>query len=368
IDVEEFASRLFKQYGVGKKGRDNGILVLVARDDRRFRVEVGYGLEGTLPDALSKRLMDQKAVPRFKQGAFGLGLYDLGVALATKVAESEGVALNLPGPPEAVGSAEATQPLGLLDSPPAPSRWAEWRRWIGGLSLLGLTLLFIAWRTARFHLAPSKAGRRLAFGRSGTDFPVVLVLFAVAATFFTAGFGGIHVLVMLGGTVSAVGLWATWRKIYGPRVETYRRFCPSCRKPMQLINESEDDSRLKENEIAEEIAEGMDYEFWRCARCRTEERFDVKLPYADPCPRCQNRSLVTLITTVAEATYTSKGQRRTDKNCKYRACKFAETTYQTIPMKTRSSSSGGSGGYSGGGGGGSFGGGSSGGGGASGGW
>src|SRR5262245_46734825 len=58
FDVEQFANLLFKRYGVGKKEKDNGILILVARDNRRFRVEVGYGLEAVLPDALCKRLMD----------------------------------------------------------------------------------------------------------------------------------------------------------------------------------------------------------------------------------------------------------------------------------------------------------------------
>src|SRR5579864_9056663 len=48
--VEEYANRLFKEWGVGKKGADNGVLVLVAPSERRIRIEVGYGLEPVLPD------------------------------------------------------------------------------------------------------------------------------------------------------------------------------------------------------------------------------------------------------------------------------------------------------------------------------
>src|SRR5687768_7244828 len=48
--VETYANRLFNQWGIGKKGKDNGVLILAAIEDRKIRIEVGYGLEGTLPD------------------------------------------------------------------------------------------------------------------------------------------------------------------------------------------------------------------------------------------------------------------------------------------------------------------------------
>ncbi len=59
--VEEYANRLFSEWGIGKKGRDNGVLILIARDDREMRIEVGYGLEGVLPDGLAGAITRETA-------------------------------------------------------------------------------------------------------------------------------------------------------------------------------------------------------------------------------------------------------------------------------------------------------------------
>lgn len=366
--VEEFANLLFKRYGVGKKDKNNGILILVAHEDRRFRVEVGYGLEAVLPDALCKRLMDQRAVPHFKAGRFGNGLYDLGLALAQKVADNHGVALSLSENFQNEAPTENSQALGLMGSAPEEiSPGPEWWRFANGAAFFGFTLLFVAYRTVRLHLSPSLAGRRLALGRDGTAYPAKLILVVFFSTFALGFFtnAGLSILSAVVGTGLALGLWVAWRKFYQPRVEGYRRRCSRCRQAMNRIEESADDRLLKEHEIDEEIAEGMDYEFWRCPGCAFDERFNVELPYASDCPACRNRSLVTKETITLQPTYSANGQKRIDKNCKYRACRHAETIFKSIPKKVKSSSSSSGGG---GGGGGSFGGGSSGGGGASGGW
>jgi len=72
--VEEYAVRVFEQWKLGQKGKDNGVLVLVASEDRRMRVEVGYGLEGTLPDAVAARVIRNVMTPRFKQGDYDGGI------------------------------------------------------------------------------------------------------------------------------------------------------------------------------------------------------------------------------------------------------------------------------------------------------
>ena len=65
--IENYAVALFKEWGIGSKQHDNGILLLVARDDREVRIEVGYGLEGALPDALSHTIIQTILIPAFKQ-------------------------------------------------------------------------------------------------------------------------------------------------------------------------------------------------------------------------------------------------------------------------------------------------------------
>jgi uncharacterized protein len=66
--IEGYGIRLATQLQAGQKGKDNGVLLLVARDDRKVRIEVGYGLEGALPDVLCARIIREEIVPRFKQG------------------------------------------------------------------------------------------------------------------------------------------------------------------------------------------------------------------------------------------------------------------------------------------------------------
>ena len=66
--IETYSIRLATELKAGQKGKDNGVLLLVARDDRKVRIEVGYGLEGALPDVLCARIIRDEIVPRFKQG------------------------------------------------------------------------------------------------------------------------------------------------------------------------------------------------------------------------------------------------------------------------------------------------------------
>ncbi|MEA4854884.1 MAG: TPM domain-containing protein [Solidesulfovibrio sp.] len=72
--LEEYAIKVAQAWGIGQKGRDNGALLLVAKGDRKVRIEVGYGLEGRLTDALSGRIIDYAIVPSFKAGKFDAGI------------------------------------------------------------------------------------------------------------------------------------------------------------------------------------------------------------------------------------------------------------------------------------------------------
>ncbi|MEK7654293.1 MAG: TPM domain-containing protein [Patescibacteria group bacterium] len=72
--VENYASELFQEWGIGQKGKDNGILFLVAVEDHEMRIEVGYGLEGALTDAQSYWLQQNIAVPAFRNDDFYTGI------------------------------------------------------------------------------------------------------------------------------------------------------------------------------------------------------------------------------------------------------------------------------------------------------
>lgn len=83
-DIFNFAHELFRQWGIGKKKSNNGLLILFVADQRKVRFTVGYGLEGTMTDAMSKRIQMQRMVPRFKAGDWDGGMID-GVRAAAQV-------------------------------------------------------------------------------------------------------------------------------------------------------------------------------------------------------------------------------------------------------------------------------------------
>lgn len=72
--LEDYANRLFRFWKLGQAKENNGVLLLVALDDRKVRIEVGYGLEGTLTDALSKLIIADDMVPAFRAGNYGAGI------------------------------------------------------------------------------------------------------------------------------------------------------------------------------------------------------------------------------------------------------------------------------------------------------
>src|SRR5215212_12168339 len=74
LTVEDYANRLFRHWQLGQKAKNNGVLLLVAPNERKVRIEVGYGLEGALTDALSKVIIATAVAPRFKQGDFAGGI------------------------------------------------------------------------------------------------------------------------------------------------------------------------------------------------------------------------------------------------------------------------------------------------------
>jgi uncharacterized protein len=72
--LESFALKVSRTWALGRKGQNDGILFLISKNDRKLRIEVGHGLEGTLPDALAGRIIQDVVVPRFRSGDFDGGI------------------------------------------------------------------------------------------------------------------------------------------------------------------------------------------------------------------------------------------------------------------------------------------------------
>jgi uncharacterized protein len=118
--VEAFSLRVAETWKLGQRGKDNGVLVLIAKNDRAMRIEVGYGLEGALTDAICSRILDEVMRPRFRAGDFGGGI----AAAADVIARTVRGEQALP--------AEAPEGTPLSDAP-----------WWGRLLGLGIFVLVV---------------------------------------------------------------------------------------------------------------------------------------------------------------------------------------------------------------------------------
>ncbi|BAP81562.1 methanol dehydrogenase [Pseudomonas sp. MT-1] len=118
--IEEFGVELGREWGIGQKEEDTGALLIVARDDRRVRIEVGYGLEGRLTDAQSSVIINRIITPAFREGDFTRGI-------------TEGAA--------AIVQVLGGDPLRTAELPPAMPMGAQQP---GGLGILGFFLMLVA--------------------------------------------------------------------------------------------------------------------------------------------------------------------------------------------------------------------------------
>ncbi len=110
-DIAQFGIRLAEAWKIGRAKQDDGIIVIVAKQDRKMRIEVGYGLEGAIPDAVAKRLISEQMAPAFKQGQFYAGLQQVSTQLMRLIQGEQ-----LP--------------------PPEPARKAQTEDWLSWLPIL----------------------------------------------------------------------------------------------------------------------------------------------------------------------------------------------------------------------------------------
>ena len=147
--IEDYAVRLFEQAGIGKKSKDNGLLILVARTERKVRIEVGYDLEEFIPDGFAGDVIRRDFLPAFRQDAYGAGLLAGATRIINRIAERRGVTLDdVPKP--AVRQTDDTSLLRFLP--------------------IGILLLFILISIARSRSDRGFRGPRSPWGGFGGPF------------------------------------------------------------------------------------------------------------------------------------------------------------------------------------------------------
>jgi uncharacterized protein len=152
-EVEPYANELFRTWKLGEKTKNNGVLLLVAPNERRVRIEVGYGLEGTLTDALSQVIIANAITPRFKTGDYAGGITrgvdDIITVLTTDASEWQ------------------QRPSLRLDRAAAPAH-INWFAIVGIVIVLGLMIVSPGFRW--FILGMLMSGRNSGGGFSGGGF------------------------------------------------------------------------------------------------------------------------------------------------------------------------------------------------------
>lgn len=92
--IEDYALSILREWGIGSKEKNNGALIVVAVQDRRSRIEVGYGLEGLMTDGLTGRIQDQAMIPYFRKGNYAAGIVNGYAVTASLIAKDAGVQLT----------------------------------------------------------------------------------------------------------------------------------------------------------------------------------------------------------------------------------------------------------------------------------
>ncbi len=103
-DINEYSIELAEKWKVGQADQDNGIIFVMSMEERQVRIEVGYGLEGAIPDGRAGEILDEQVLPYLQQGDFGTGFLAGTIEVAREIADEYNVE------------------LGTLDAPPTPSR------------------------------------------------------------------------------------------------------------------------------------------------------------------------------------------------------------------------------------------------------
>jgi uncharacterized protein len=299
----DFALTIHRVWGVGKRGKDNGLVLLWVPAQRAIFVSVGTGLEGVLPDRRTGRIRDEQILPAFRRQAFDEGVLAGVRALAAAAREETNPRQGIPQPIERADGGEAAR--------------------------------VVSERAA----AERAAGSAASAGESGGT--------------------GSKVAAVLGGLVAVLG--GTLATVLGLRGFRRRRprACPKCGTAMGRLEETADDAFLDKGEQMEEKIHSVDYDVWRCPQCQETLKIPFKRWFTSysTCPSCKRLTVRSTSKTITPATTAHAGVRHVTLRCKN--CDWAAENDVVIPRETASSpghsSSGGGGG---GGGGAGFGGGS----------
>ncbi len=323
----EWGTELFNLWGIGDKETENGLLVLLVKDQRRIEFITGRGMESVLTDAECYDIQQMYMVPHFKQGNYGLGML-VGMEEIEVELNNQG-ALYDSNPDDVYNESDANY---FYEEPPFYKHplFIGYFGFCGLLTIIYFFFLFATLSTKDLH-------KRYRTMKAWT-----LLIFAFIAP--------LPFIFLVYYTRKSCNKWRNMERIGKESGDLLHK-----------LSEEEEDEYLSKGQIAEEIVKSIDYDVW----INESGSEIVILPYKawfsgyNKCSKCHYKTYKKIYDkVVASATYSSSGIGEKKYTCKN--CGNTRIKRYTIPRKQRSSSGGGyySGGGSFGGGGGSFGGGS----------
>lgn len=252
---EEWCEQVFTRWGIGKKDKDNGALLVIVPGDRLVRIQTGYGVEGVLTDIACNNIIRKAVYPNMREGNL-----DAAVNQATALMTE---ALTDPAVADELRSQEADNYGGVGIRALNRDVLLTFLNWCIGIFFAIALLLFIM---------DLVKGRKLDGYHRSILWRDNIRIFSWLSV-FTAGLG----LVFL------FGAWLLYR-----RARTKKLKCPTCGTKMNRLSESEDNELLNESQDFEEKINTVDYDVWECPKCGTIERFPYKTDqkkYTE-CPAC----------------------------------------------------------------------------------
>ncbi|MCH5241281.1 MAG: TPM domain-containing protein [Muribaculaceae bacterium] len=298
---EEFATRLFDNWKIGKSDKDNGVLILIVTDQREAWIATGYGVEGVIPDISATKIVNRSIVPYMKQG----NLNEAVVAVAADVA-------NILSNPEAASELKSNE----------AERWNQASETdITGDDILAFALSIIVFMGLGSYIIYFYEKNRLKHrdrynqSRAWQDNMNLFLIIAIVS----AGLGLPAYLMAK----------RRYRKLRNDPMK-----CPACKGEMKKLNEEEDNNLLSPSQDLEEQLNSVDYDVWVCNDCGTVERyaFPNKHSIYQECPNCHTKAMYMVKDhTIVPATTRSNGIGEKLYDCKY--CHNQTRKRYNIPKK-----------------------------------
>lgn len=391
---KDFAVELFNTWGIGKAGKDNGLLLLFVMESRSWEFETGYGLEGVLPDAVLKRIGEQSIPVHFRRGDYGQGVLATAQSVAAILRQNQSE-VSLTNEERArfkqIEEQKRQEKL-LLGETYAVKRTLRLIALFGVFFWSGAFLARFLWN--RKH-PESLCSVRLLFFLAAVPFLLVcLYLFRTGPVFhFIEVFGlfvyrafGVFLLSsaylyanavflvlrlqrtgrlksrLASQTLSLHQQYNAWKTDHGSswlyflilpagaaysiyltrtlnRLRNEPRPCAKCSGTRRKLDERLDDVHLEKGQVVEETIGSMDYDVWYCEACEDAlvEAYDRSSSYTR-CKSCARKTYKHARSeTITAATYSSSGRGVSIYECKN--CGLTHRELYTIAQLTRSSSS-----------------------------